>query len=238
MKTLLFNADVGEGYDDARIMPHLHAANIACGAHAGDTAIMRHTLALAKQHGVIAGAHPGYPDRVNFGRKTLDIPPKSLDDSIATQIANLAALASADIMRLAYVKPHGALNHDMLINPDLFARLCSITASADCNPVLMVPINAQHEMQNRIAHEHGITIWWEVFADRTYEANGLLRARHHPDAMHHDPIHILAQIMRIEAHREIIAIDGSILDMSMAHTICIHGDHPPSVAAITRRVRS
>lgn len=232
MKTLLLNADVGEGCDDSRIIPYLHAASIACGAHAGDSATMRRTLALAKQHGVLPGAHPGYPDRPHFGRQSLDIPASALDDSIAAQIRTLAAHAEEMDIRLAYVKPHGALNHDMLADVALFARLCAITAAADCDNALMVPVNARHDEQRRIAQAHGITIRWEVFADRAYEPNGLLRARRHADALHQDPAQIRAQIARIEAHGEIEAIDGSILDVSMADTICIHGDHLPSVAAI------
>lgn len=233
MSTHLLNADVGEGCDDSRIIPHIQAANIACGAHAGDNATMRRTLALAKQHGILFGAHPGYPDRANFGRQTLAMPAEVLQASIAAQIAALAALAREAEMRPAYVKPHGALNHDMLDNPALFARLCAVIAEADCDNIIMVPTNAQHTEQSRIADEHGLDIWWEVFADRAYEADGRLRARRHPDALHHDPARILAQITRIRQHGEIVAIDGSVLDVSMAHTICIHGDHAPSVAAIS-----
>lgn len=238
MKTLLLNADVGEGYDDSRIIPHLHAASIACGAHAGDSATMRRALLLAREHGVLPGAHPGYPDRARFGRQSLDMPARLLDDSIAAQIRTLAAHAEEMDIRLAYVKPHGALNHDMLADVALFARLCAITAAADCDNILMVPVNARHDEHRRIAQDHGITLWWEVFADRAYEANGLLRARSHADALHQDPAQIRAQIARIEAQGEIAAIDGSIIDVSMAHTVCIHGDHPPSVAAIAGNMRT
>ncbi|MDO5091409.1 MAG: 5-oxoprolinase subunit PxpA [Cardiobacteriaceae bacterium] len=230
--TLLLNADVGEGFDDALVMPHLDAANIACGAHAGDEATMRATVQLAKTHRVQIGAHPGYPDRANFGRQTLAIAPDALDASIAAQIAALAAIVRDAGLTIDYVKPHGALNHDMLQDDALFARLCAIVAAADCGKVLMVPTNAREAVQENIAREHGLAIWWEVFADRAYEADGLLRARRHPDAVHGDAGSIRAQWQRIAEKGEIVAIDGSILDVRHARTVCIHGDHPPSIAAI------
>ena len=235
MTAFLLNADVGEGCDDSLIMPFIHAANIACGGHAGDEATMRHTLGLAKAHGVLCGAHPGYPDRAGFGRKTSDMPQDALDASLTAQIAALAGLAAQSGLRLAYVKPHGALNHDMLADNALFARLCALVAAADVDPVIMVPTNAGEDTQQRIAREHGLAIWWEVFADRAYEPDGLLRARRYEDALHQTPQRILAQIARIEAHGEIGAVDGSVLDVGHARTICIHGDHPPSVAAIRLR---
>lgn len=235
MTAFLLNADVGEGCDDSLIMPYLHAANIACGGHAGDDETMRRTLASAKAHDVLCGAHPGYPDRANFGRVTLAMPAQALDASVAQQIARLAALATAAGMRLAYVKPHGALNHDMLADSALFARLCAVVAAAEVDPVMMVPTNAGQAEQARIAKAHGLQIWWEVFADRAYEANGLLRARRHPDALHQTPARILVQLARIEAHGEIEAIDGSVLDIGHARTVCVHGDHPPSVAALRMR---
>ena len=60
------NSDVGESYGtytiglDEELIPLISSANIACGFHAGDPAVLRRTIALAKEHGVALGAHPGF----------------------------------------------------------------------------------------------------------------------------------------------------------------------------------
>ena len=75
---LMLNCDLGEGYGswkmgrDAQAMPHIDQANIACGFHGGDPLVMRNTLALAKEHNVMVGAHPAYPDLVGFGRRSMN----------------------------------------------------------------------------------------------------------------------------------------------------------------------
>jgi len=48
------NCDLGESFgryqlgDDAKIMPLITSANIACGFHAGDPIVMAHTVTMAK----------------------------------------------------------------------------------------------------------------------------------------------------------------------------------------------
>ena len=107
------NCDLAEGAGcEAAVMPYLDQANIACGAHAGDTELMRTTVALARQHDVSIGAHPGYPDREHFGRESLAATTDEIQGWVAEQIERLAAMGPVD-----YVKPHGALYHDMLQQP-------------------------------------------------------------------------------------------------------------------------
>lgn len=232
MTPCLLNADVGEGCDDALIMPFIDCANIACGAHAGDSETMRQTLALAKEHRIKAGAHPGYPDRANFGRKSLDMDANAIEATVSAQIAALGAIASTLAYPLAYVKPHGALNHDMLQSDAIFHAICRAVVAENPNLALMVPTNTRHQAQQAIAGQYKLTVWWEVFADRAYEANGLLRSRQYDDALHATPERIMAQLDGIIRHGRITAVDGTSLDVSNACTICIHGDHPASVAAI------
>ena len=65
------NCDMGELEDaahEAALMQYITSANIACGGHAGDEAMMERTARLAMARAVHIGAHPGYPDRANFGR--------------------------------------------------------------------------------------------------------------------------------------------------------------------------
>lgn len=230
MQNWRFNADVGEGCDDALIMPYLDEANVCCGAHAGGSAEMRHTLQLAKQHQVRVGAHPGYPDRANFGRLSLDLPLDLLAASLREQMQAIQAAAVEVGIALSYLKPHGALNHDMLQNDAIFTLLCQIAAEEALS--LLVPTNARQAEQSAIAAQYDVAIEWEVFADRAYEPSGLLRPRRYPDAMHQDPAQIVAQMQRIVAQGSIIAIDGSAIDVSSGNSICIHGDHAPSIAAL------
>lgn len=226
------NADVGEDADDSRIMAYLDCANICCGAHAGGRDTMRTTLALAKHHRVLPGAHPGYPDRANFGRTSLGLSLRAIEKSLREQMIALFEMAVEQAMNLAYVKPHGALYHDMLENGALFTAICRTVAALDPALVMMVPTNTRHDEQQRTATEYGLNIWWEVFADRAYEPDGLLRPRCHADAVHSTPEQIIAQLDGIVQSGTIRAIDGSILDVGAASTVCVHGDHPASVEAV------
>jgi len=226
------NADVGEGCQDQLIMPYLDCANIACGAHAGDIDVMQQTLALARDNQVIVGAHPGYPDKENFGRHSLAMSAEELAQTLRDQILLLIHLAREQKIQVVYVKPHGALNHDMLQKPDIFALICQQVADIDKNLVLMVPTNAQHVQQEYMAAQYGLSIWWEVFADRAYEPNGLLRSRQFSDALYSDPQQIVEQLNLIQEQEKIMAIDGTPLEVSLAQTVCVHGDNASSIAAV------
>ncbi len=227
-KRWTLNADVGEGCDDSLIMPYIDCANVCCGAHAGSLDISEKTIRLAEHHQVAVGAHPGYPDRENFGRLSLKLNASQLQKTLYQQITDIQTLAN----NLVYVKPHGALNHDMLVDDALFERICQVVHSIDPALALMVPTNPNHKQQTAIAQQYRLSIYWEVFADRAYEANGLLRPRKYPDAVHQKPTDIINQITQIKTRQSIIAIDGSVIDVAMAQTICVHGDNPASIAAI------
>lgn len=222
------NADVGEGCDDAQIMPLLDCANVCCGAHAGSETITQATIALADKHNVTVGAHPGYADRDNFGRFSLSLSDAALRETLYEQITLMQRLCPT----MAYIKPHGALNHDMLADERIFSTICAVVAKIDTNLALMIPTNANQAQQTTTATEYGLNIWWEVFADRAYEPSGLPRSRQFDDAVHQDPQTIVEQIQRIQNSGEIIAVNGSILDVSVAQTICVHGDNAASIEAI------
>ena len=112
--TLLLNCDLGESACidsdnvDAQVMPFIDQASIACGQHAGDSAIMAQTLSLARQNKVTVGAHPSYPDRENFGRLSMDIPHHQLIDVITQQIATLAGIATAQGTAASAMSNHTA----------------------------------------------------------------------------------------------------------------------------------
>ena len=132
---MLLDCDLGESYGrwtmgmDAAVMPYIHQANIACGFHAGDPLTMRHTLALAAEHGVAIGAHPAYPDLVGFGRRSMTLNREEVIANLHYQIAALDGMAHSLGLALAYVKPHGALYHDMMAHSEVRAAIIEALVS-------------------------------------------------------------------------------------------------------------
>src|SRR4029079_3279970 len=131
------NGDVGESFGayeighDAALIPILTSVNIACGFHAGDPGVMRATVALAREHGTAVGAHPGFPDLVGFGRREMKATPRDVEDLVAYQIGALAGIAAAQGVRLAHVKPHGALYNMAARDMDLADAIARAIASVD-----------------------------------------------------------------------------------------------------------
>ena len=129
------NADVGEGFgvwsmgDDAALMPHIDMANVACGGHASDPLTMQRTVRLAKQYGVMVGAHPSYPDVAGFGRRSLPMPHSEAALHMLAQLVALATIASSEGVTIDYVKPHGALYNRMIDDLDLMEELMMAMAT-------------------------------------------------------------------------------------------------------------
>ncbi len=237
MSKLLLNADMGESFGpwvmglDKDVMPHVDLANVACGFHASDPDIMRHTVRLACAHGVRVGAHPAYPDLVGFGRRSLACSPQEIENLVLYQVGALAAICQAEGTRLAYVKPHGALYNDMMQNPDKLLAVMRAVAAFDAQLPLMVMATANPAPALQLAEQAGIKLWFEAFADRAYDAAGFLVSRRLPGAVHHDPDVIVDQARRIALGQPLVTIDGSELRLQ-ADTLCVHGDNPESIAAI------
>lgn len=109
------NSDLGEGFgpwamgDDAAMLGIVTSANIACGGHASDPDTMFATLAMAAERGVSIGAHPGYADRLGFGRRVIPMAPAEIANMVAAQIGALQGIAALAGARVTYVKAHGAL---------------------------------------------------------------------------------------------------------------------------------
>ena len=180
--SLQLNCDLAEGAGvEARVMPFLDQANIACGAHAGSPALMRETLQLAKAHHVLAGAHPGYPDREHFGRRSLEWAPEEITQFIHDQLCVLQAIASELEIQLSHVKPHGALYHDMMQKPGV--RAAVLRAMAEWPVPLMMQATSELDAHIAEARDHGVTLWFEAFADRQYTDEGRLLPRTELGAM-------------------------------------------------------
>ncbi|WP_372877982.1 5-oxoprolinase subunit PxpA [Pseudomonas sp.] len=241
MNSLLLNCDIGESFGpwtmgmDAEVMPYIDCANIACGFHASDPSTMRKTVALAVSHGVRIGAHPAYQDLVGFGRRSMDCSAQEVEDLLLYQIGALEALCRSQGSRVSYVKPHGALYQDMMRKPDTLRAVMRAVASYDRSLPVMLMTTRDNRQAQAIGDEFGITLWFEAFADRAYDAAGFLVARSQPGAVHHDSDVIVNQATTLAKGDALLASDGSALPLQ-AHTLCVHGDNAGSVAAV-RRIR-
>ncbi len=239
MGRLLLNCDIGESFGawtmglDAEVMPFIDCANIACGFHASDPQIMRRTVALARQHDVLIGAHPAYPDLVGFGRRSMACSPAEVENMLLYQIGALDGLCRAEGTQVRYVKPHGALYNDMMRQPELLrAVMSAIKAYAPSLP-LMLMSTRDNDASQALAAEIGITLWFEVFADRAYDAAGMLVSRNLPGAVHHDAETVADQALHLAKGEALTASDGSALILQ-ADTLCVHGDNAGSIAAVQR----
>lgn len=239
MSRLLLNCDIGESFGawtmglDAEVMPHIDCANIACGFHAGDPSTMRRTVDLAVQHGVRIGAHPAYPDLTGFGRRSLACSAQEVEDLLLYQIGALDGICRAAGSRVGYVKPHGALYNDMMRQPGLLRAVLRAVRLYDPSLPLMLMSVRDNTVAEALAAEEGISLWFETFADRGYDADGFLLPRSQPGAVHHDSERVIAQALALAGGQPLTASDGSALRLR-ADSLCVHGDNASSVAAVQR----
>jgi UPF0271 protein len=231
-------ADVGESFgvytygEDEALMPFLSSANVACGFHAGDPMVMRQAVKRAAQHGVVIGAHPGYPDLVGFGRRAMVLTAEELEASLHYQVGALGALAAAEGLTLRHVKPHGAM-YNQAEQDERQARALA-HAMARLKPSLLLVGLAGSAME-RAAREAGIAFAREAFADRAYAPDGSLSPRSRPGAVHTDPERAAAQVQSMVRDGQVTATDGRRVAVTF-DILCLHGD-TPGAAAIARRVR-
>jgi UPF0271 protein len=227
MTTIDLNCDLGEGCArDAELMPLITSANIACGAHAGDTVTMRTTVELAMRHGVAIGAHPGLADRENFGRKEISLTPLVAAQQVLEQLIRLQAVACDAGTEVRHVKLHGALYNLVSRDRALSEAVVEGLRTGTKIPTLYVLAGSELE---RVARERsGIRVVPEVFADRSYQSDGSLTPRSRPDAMITDEKIAVAQVLRMVRDGTVRATDGTVIPIS-AGTVCLHGDGPHAV---------
>lgn len=217
-----FNCDLGEGCDDAAVLPFISSANIACGGHAGSTQTMRRTLELCLAHGVAIGAHPGFEDRAHFGRRELALTSEEIRSLVLRQIGALMRIANECGARLAHVKPHGALYNLAARDPAVAAAIALAVRETD--PTLAL-IGLSGSALAAAGSAIGLRVLHEVFAERRYEADGSLSPRTHADAVIADLDDALAQARRIVHDGLAIARTGQRIALR-ADTLCLHGDRP------------
>jgi UPF0271 protein len=218
------NADVGESSsdhavgDDAGMMKWITSANIAAGFHAGGPSTLRETIRLAKSAGVAVGAHPGFPDREGFGRRDMHLGPGEAEDVVLYQLAAVAGVAAAEGVRMAHVKPHGALYNMAARDPRLAAAVARAVSSVDRSLILLCPPDSA---LMRAALEQGLAAAAEGFVDRRYAPDGSLVPRSEPGAVITDPDQVVAGGVRM-------AREGRF------RTLCVHGDTPGAVTLAAR----
>ena len=228
------NADLGEGAgSDEELLGLVSSANIACGWHAGDASTMRQCVRWALDNGVAIGAHPSFPDRENFGRSTMNLPPEEIVAGVLYQVGALAAIVKAEGGTLSHVKAHGALYNQAVKEPALAEALCEAVRRFD--PTLKFFGLAGSNMI-AAAERAGLTPVEEVFADRGYMPDGSLVPRSQPGALIVDEEQSLAQTLSLVRDHRVTAIDGSTVSVN-AQTVCLHGDGAHALA-FARRIRA
>ncbi|MFO7689207.1 MAG: 5-oxoprolinase subunit PxpA [Cryobacterium sp.] len=225
------NSDVGESFgnytlgDDTAIIASVSSVNVAGGFHAGDPSTIRTTCAAASARGVSVGAHPGYRDLAGFGRRFIDMDALELSNDVIYQIGAVQALAGAAGTRVRYVKPHGALYNAIAHHPVQAQAVIDAVLSIDPKlPLLGLP----DSVLGTLADASGLRYVREAFADRAYNPDGTLVSRTRPGAVLHDIGAVTEQALRLAIDRQVVAIDGTLIDVP-ADSICLHGDTPDSV---------
>ncbi len=233
------NADVGESFgawslgQDPALMSSITSANVACGFHAGDPGVMRATVALATEHGVAVGAHPGFPDLAGFGRRELQVSPRDVEDFVVYQVGALAGIAAAQGVRLQHVKPHGALFNMAVRDAALADAVARAVALIDKSMILFGLPGSELVAAGARA---GLRTACEVFADRAYRSDGTLVPRQEEGAVIHDAAAVEQRVIAMVRDQAVQAIDGTRVPLTI-DTICVHGD-TPGAAELAARVRA
>jgi UPF0271 protein len=225
------NADLGEGFgmwelgDDNAMLDVVTSANVACGFHAGDPALLLRTCRAAAERDVRIGAQVSYRDLAGFGRRFIDVHPTELTAEIIYQIGALQAIAQAAGSAVSYVKPHGALYNAIVTNHDQAHAVAKAVHAVDPGlPVLGLSGSAFFAA----AQEVGLRTVPEAFADRAYRSDGQLLSRRLPNAVLHDVNEIADRVASMVTTGRVTAVDGSTIPVTV-ESVCVHGDSPGAV---------
>lgn len=214
------NTDVAEGAGvDEQLIPLVGAANICCGAHAGGVEEMRATISACVTHGVKMGAHPGYPDPENLGRKEMIISLEDLRESLLTQLNTLEKLVTEAGGEVRYIKPHGALYNRMARDYDFSCEMMEILTYWRPLPVVVL---AQSEAEEA-GRDLGLPTISEGFMDRGYTDDRKLVPRTEPGALITDADLAYKQALALLKGTEFPSVSGKALQLKV-ETVCVHGD--------------
>ncbi|BDY04965.1 5-oxoprolinase subunit PxpA [Ferrimonas sp. YFM] len=217
------NVDIGEGFPfDRQLLNWVSSASIACGGHAGSSALMEETVDACLGRGVRIGAHPGYPDPDNFGRQPLAMDPALLLESLCEQLAQLDGICRSRDARLAYVKPHGALYNQAVNDRPLAQLICRAIKCVVPHAALM---GLAGSPMLTVAAEAELAVIREGFLDRLYRHAGALVPRSEPGALLCGDEAVRAQLTALARDRVILGQDG-ISHPIQVDSLCLHGDSP------------
>lgn len=220
--TIDLNCDMGEGMaNEKAIFPYISSANIACGYHAGDEKTIWESIKLAKKHKVAIGAHPSYLDKENFGRKDFDLPLGEIYELIIQQLLIFNDVAFSCDCSLDHVKPHGALYNLSAKNKTVARTIARAIKDFD-DTLILFGLSGSHSISE--AKALGLQTANEVFADRTYQDNGLLTPRSKKNALIDDVDHVVEQALQLVKNGSVTTLAGKKIKLKV-DTICIHGDH-------------
>ncbi len=231
------NSDMGESFGayrlgaDEEILRWVTSANVACGWHGGDPAVMRKTIELAKARGVRVGAHPSYPDLLGFGRRIMQITRQEARDYVLYQVGALRAFAEAQGVALQHVKAHGAIYNAAVKDRELSLGIAEAVREAG-GDLILVTLPGGETL--RAGRELGLRVAREAFGDRAYNEDGTLVSRKVPGSLITDPERVAARVLNIVSGK-IETITGKEIRIE-ADTVCLHGD-TPGAAEIAHRVR-
>jgi UPF0271 protein len=229
--TVDLNADLGESFgvwqlgDDEAMLDVVTSANVACGFHAGDPALLLRTCRAAAERGVRIGAQVSYRDLAGFGRRFIDVAPDELIADVIYQIGALQALVRAAGSTVSYVKPHGALYNTIVTNHDQARAVAAAVHAVD--PTLPV-LGLSSSVFFGEAEELGLRTVPEAFADRAYRADGQLVSRRLPNAVLNDVEEITDRVASMVTTGRVAAADGSMIPITV-ESVCVHGDSPGAV---------
>ena len=228
---LNINCDLGEGLNNEHIiMPLINSCNIACGGHAGDNGSMIECVEISIKNNVKIGAHPSYPDKINFGRKKIDISPSQLSYSIISQIESLETIADSYGLELNHIKAHGALYNQMIIDAELSNFYLDTIKDFKNKCSLFIPYKSEIE---KIALKKGFSIIYEVFGDRNYNDDLSLVSRSNENALITDPESVVNHIKTIKETETVKTINGNYKKIKF-DTICIHSDTNNSIEILKK----
>ncbi len=226
MLSVDLNCDMGESFgawrmgNDAELMDYVSSVNVACGFHAGDAATMRKTVELAIEKGVAIGAHPSYPDLQGFGRRDMSLSMQDVFDIVLYQVSALKGICEASDGKLHHVKPHGALYNRAARDGELAHGIARAVWKIEPS-LIIYGLSGSHLIFE--AEKYGLRTASEVFADRTYTADGTLTSRSRPDALIRNTNDSVNQVLQMIRSGTVTAVTGETVPIK-AETICIHGD--------------
>ncbi|MGQ9641983.1 MAG: LamB/YcsF family protein [Candidatus Bathycorpusculaceae bacterium] len=229
------NCDLGESYgafkvgEDENIMPHITSANIACGFHGGDPVTIAKTVNLAKKYDVAVGAHPGYPDLIGFGRRSMQLSTEEARNYVIYQMGALEGFTRTAKLSLQHVKLHGAFYNMAVMDEKLSKAVAEAVKAFDKNLIVFALPNS---VLAKIAQSNGLRVANEFFADRAYNTDRSLVSRKQSNAIISEPEKVVERVIRAVAEGTVLAINNDVVSLGEIHTVCVHGDTPEAVKLV------